>query len=77
MRWGLPITLRKGQKVARVQAANEVPRPHLKPGTMESLGTPEDSRPSLSVEERKDKLMITLDLSGLDKWPQREGGMGM
>ena len=71
---GSPITLRKGQKVARVQAANEVPHPHLKPGTLESLETPEDRRPSLSVEEHKDKLMTILDLSGLDQWPEEKVG---
>ena len=71
---GSPIILRKGQKVARVQAANEVPRPHLKPGTLESLETPEDRKPSLSVEERKDKLMTTLDLSGLNQWPKEKAG---
>ena len=73
---GSPIILRKGQKVAWVQAMNEVPHPHLKPGTLESLETPEDRKPSLSVEERKEKLMTTLDLSGLDQWPRREGWTG-
>ena len=38
---GSPIILKKGQKVARVQAANEVLCPHLKPGTLESLEIPE------------------------------------
>ena len=69
---GLPILLRKGQKVARVQAANEVPQPHLRPETLESLDTPENLKPSLSVEERKEKLMTTLDLSGLDQWPEEK-----
>ena len=73
---GSPIILRKGQKVTRVQAANEVPRPHLKPGTLESLETPEDCKPILSVEERKDKLMTTLDLSGLNQWPKEKAGLG-
>ena len=71
---GLPIILRKGQKVAQVQAANEVPRPHLRPGTLESLETPENPKPSLSVEEHKEKLMATLDLSGLDQWPKEKVG---
>ena len=35
---GLPIHLRKGQKVAQVQACNEVPCPQLKPGMLEYLG---------------------------------------
>ena len=33
---------------------------------------PEDRKPSLSVEERKDKLMTTLDLSGLNQWPKEK-----
>ena len=72
---GLPILLRKGQKVARVQATNKVPRPHLRPGTLESLETPKNPKPSLSVEECKEKLMATLDLSGLDQWPEEKVGM--
>ena len=71
---GSPIILKKGQKIARVQATNEVPCPHLKPGTLESLETPEDWKPSLSVEEWKEKLMATLDLSGLDQWPEEKAG---
>ena len=71
---GSPIILKKGQKIARVQAANEVPHPHLKPGTLESLETPENQKPSLSVEERKEKLMATLDLLGLDHWPEEKVG---
>ena len=69
---GSPILLRKGQKVAQVQAANEVPQPHLRPGTLESLETPKNLKPSLSVEEHKEKLMATLDLSGLDQWPKEK-----
>ena len=71
---GSPIILKKGQKVARVQAENEVPCPRLRPGTLESLETPEDWKPSLSVGERKEKLMTTLDLSGLDQWPKEKAG---
>ena len=71
---GSPIILKKGQKVARVQAANEVPHPHLRPGTLESLETPKNQKPSLSVEERKEKLMTTLDLLGLDHWPEEKVG---
>ena len=71
---GSPIILRKGQKIARVQATNEVPQPHLKPGSLESLETPENPKPSLSVEEHKEKLMATLDLLGLDQWPKEKAG---
>ena len=67
---GSPIHLRKGQKIAQVQAANEVPRPHLKPGTLESLKASKHPKPALGVEECQKKLMATLDLSGLDKWPE-------
>ena len=69
---GSPIHLRKGQKVAWVQATNEVPQPHLKPGMLESLEVPENPKPSLSVEECKRKLMATLDLLGLDQWPEEK-----
>ena len=69
---GSPIHLRKGQKVAQVQATNEVPQPHLKPGTLESLKASENPEPTFSVEECQEKLMATLDLSGLDKWPEEK-----
>ena len=69
---GSPIHLREGQKVAQVQAVNEVPQPHLKLGMLESLKVPENPKPSLSVEECEEKLMATLDLSGLDQWPQEK-----
>ena len=45
---GSPIHLRKGQKVAQVQAANEVPQPCLKPGMLESVKVPKNLKPSLS-----------------------------
>ena len=69
---GSPIHLRKGQKVARVQAMNEVPQPHLKLGTLESLKASDNPKPTLSVEECQKKLMATLELSGLDKWPEEK-----
>ena len=46
----------------------------MKLGTLESLETPEDQKPSLSVEECKEKLMATLDLLGLDQWPEEKVG---
>ena len=70
---GSPIHLRKGQKIAWVQAANEVPWPHLKLGTLESLKAPKNPKPTLNVGECQVKLMATLDLSGLDKWPEEKG----
>ena len=66
---GSPIYLRKGQKVAQVQVCNEVPCPQLKPGTLEYLGELEGSKATLSVEECQEKLIASLDLLGLDKWP--------
>ena len=45
---------------------------HLKPGTLESLEASENPKPTLSVEEHQEKLMSTLDLSGLDKWPEEK-----
>ena len=69
---GSPIHLRKGQKIAQVQAVNEVPWPHLKPGMLDSLKVLNNPKPTLSVEECKEKLMATLDLLGLDKWPEEK-----
>ena len=66
---GLPIYLRKGQKVTRVQACNEVPHPQLKPGMLQYLEELEGSKLTLGVEECQEKLIASLDLSGLDKWP--------
>ena len=51
-----------------MQASNELPCPQLKPGTLESLEELEIPKPTLSVEEHQEKLMTSLDLSGLDKW---------
>ena len=47
--------------------------PHLKPGTLESLKAPKNLKPTLSVEECKEKLMATLDLSGPGPMAQRKG----
>ena len=57
-----------------MQAANEVPQPHLRLGTLGSLGTPGEPGPSLSVEECRERLMAALDLSGLDQWPEEKAG---
>ena len=69
---GSPIYLKKGQKITQVQATNEVPHPHLKPGTLESLEELDNPKPTLSVGEHQDKLLAGLDLSGLDKWPREK-----
>ena len=55
-----------------VQAMNKVPQPHLKLGPLESLKASENPTPTLSVDECQKKLMATLDLSGLDKWPEEK-----
>ena len=39
---------------------------------LESLKVPENPKPILSVEEHKEKLMATLDLLGLDQWPEEK-----
>ena len=52
-----------------MQASNEIPCPQLKLGTLESLEETENPKPTLSVEECQEKLMASLDLLGLDKWP--------
>ena len=36
------------------------------------MKAPENLKPTLSVEECQVKLMTTLDLSGLDKWPEEK-----
>ena len=61
---GSPIHLRKGQKIARVQASNEVCHPQLRLGTLESLEESENPKPTLSVEEHQEKLLASLDLFG-------------
>ena len=49
-----------------------MPQPHLKPGTLEFLKGPKNLKPTLSVEEHQEKLMATLDLPGLNKWPEEK-----
>ena len=62
---GSPIPLRKGQKVAQVQACNEVPCPQLKLGMLEYLEELENHKPTLSVAECQEKLIDSLML---DPW---------
>ena len=47
-----------------------MPHPHLKPGTLESLAESENSKPTLSVGECQEKLLASLDLLSLKKWPE-------
>ena len=44
----------------------------LKPGTLEHLEELGDPKPTLSVVEQQEKLIASLDLSGLDKWPMEK-----
>ena len=46
-----------------------VPHLQLKPGMLESLEELENPKPTLSVEEHQEKLLASLDLLVLDKWP--------
>ena len=67
-----PVTLKKGRVIARVEAANKVPPAQMIPGTLEKLdeleGLERPKSPKLSVDERQDKLLHKLDLSGLSDW---------
>ncbi|MCG8430245.1 MAG: reverse transcriptase family protein, partial [Candidatus Omnitrophica bacterium] len=70
------VRISRKQPIARVTLANRVPPPQLKPGTWETLkekynigdGKDPDEAPRMTVEERQQKLLEQLDLSGLDKW---------
>ena len=44
----------------------------MKPGTLESLEASENPKSTLSVEECQEKLLASLDLSGLNKWPEEK-----
>ena len=52
-----------------MQACNEVLCPQLKLGMLEYLEELENPKPTLSVAEHQERLLASLDLSGLDKWP--------
>ena len=49
-----------------------MPNPHLKLGTLESLEELDNPKPTLSVGECQEKLLASLDLSGLNKWPEEK-----
>ena len=55
-----------------MQACNEVPCPQLKLGMLEYLEELENPKPTLSVAECQEKLLDSLDLLGLDKWPPQK-----
>ena len=76
------ITLRKGKPIARVVLANEEPMSLIKSDMLDAIdfergrevhtGTTHPSHSKLSVEQRKAKLLSTLDLSGLQSWSKDE-----
>ena len=55
-----------------MQTCNEVPQPQLKPVTLEYLEELEGSKPTISVAGWGDKLIASLDLTGLKKWPEEQ-----
>ena len=75
------VTLKKGKPLASVALANEEPVTVLKRDMIDAIdmerGIPNvrvntaQTQPKLSEEERKKKLMDTLDLSGLKKWNRK------
>ena len=67
-----PLTIVKGIKVNQVVTANEVPPVGLTPDTPEDLHEIQGIQwTKMTVEQRKKLLLQQLDLSGLDKWSDR------
>ena len=66
------ITITKGIKVTQVVAANAVPPVEVAPNTLEKLDEIQGIQwTKMMVEQRKKLLFQQLDLSGLDKWSDR------
>ena len=66
------ISITKGIKVNQVVAANVVPQLEVAPGTLEKLNEIQGiQQVKMSVEQSKQLLFQQLDLSGLDRWPDR------
>ena len=66
-----PQTLKKIPE-AKVVAANQVPDPQMQPGMTKVLDGAQGILPQkLTMEQRQDKLLEKLDLSGLDTWPSK------
>ena len=61
----IPITIIKSIKVTHIVAANVLPPVEVNPGTLEKLDEIQ------GIEQRKKLLFQQLDLSGLDKWSDR------
>ena len=66
------ITIAKGIKVAQVVVANVIPPVEVTSRTLEKLEEIQGiQQTKVTVEERKKLLFQQLDLSGLDKWSDR------
>ena len=66
------ITIAKGVKVTQVVAVNMVPPVKVTPNTLEKLDEIQGiQQTKMMVEQRKKLLFQQLDLSGLDKWSDR------
>ena len=67
-----PITITKGIKVTQVVAANVVPPVEVTPRTLGKLDKIQGIQQTrMMVEQRRELLFQYLDLSGLDKWSDR------
>ena len=65
------IVIKKGTAVARMVAANEVPKMVVADGAVEALRTQrlaKEGRTELTVKERRKILFEKLELSGLESW---------
>ena len=55
--------------MAKVVAANQVPEPQMQPGMIDALDEAQDIQTQkLTTEQRQEKLIEKLDLSGLGSW---------
>ena len=65
-----PQTLKKKIPVARVVAANWVPKPQMQAGMIDTLDEAQGIQTQkLTAEQRQEKLLEKLDLKGLGSWP--------
>ena len=68
----IPIPITKGIKVTQVAVVNAVPPVEIAPGTLEKLDEMQGIQQTrMTVEQRKELLFQQLNLSGLDKWSDR------
>ena len=65
----VPIIIGNGTKVTWVVVANRVPPVEVMPGTLEKLDEMRGiCQTRMSIEHRKEILLLQLDLSGLEGW---------